>query len=78
MKEINTICEGKMEKKRFAKIANYNQKTSEALKKQRLTEALDTLSELLHIDFGSLTVYFHQGKWSPKIEIKRNILKEIE
>jgi hypothetical protein len=78
MEEINTTYEGKMENNKFAKSANYNSKTPENLKKQRLTKALDTLSELLHIEFGSLTVYFHQGKWSPKIEIKRNILKEIE
>ena len=62
----------------FANIANKTNGTDEKVTKQRLTKALDTLSELLHVEFGSLTVYFHQGKWSPKIEIKRNILKEIE
>ena len=67
-----------MKNDEFANLANYNSKKDGSGEKQRVTKALDTLSELLSIEFGSLTIYFHQGKWSPKIEIKRNILKEIE
>ncbi|MEK6625296.1 MAG: hypothetical protein AABY86_10025 [Bdellovibrionota bacterium] len=53
-------------------------KTKEdAEKKQRLGQAMDTLSELLNIEFGSLTVHFHKGRWSPKVEIQKNVLTEI-
>lgn len=65
-----------MENNKFAKTANYNSE-KEGEKKQRLSTALDTLSELLNIEFGSLTVHFHKGKWCPKIEIQKNVLKEI-
>ena len=67
-----------MENNKLAKLANYDSGNNNSNKKQRLSKALDTLSELLQIDFGSLTVYFHQGKWSPKIEIKKNIITEIK
>lgn len=49
----------------------------DACKRQRLGQAMDTLSELLNIEFGSLTVHFHKGRWSPKVEIQKNVLTEI-
>ena len=67
-----------MEKERFANLANYrDQKTTEA-KNKLLSKALDSLAEILGIEFGSLTVHFHKGKWSPRIEIQKNFIREIE
>lgn len=64
-----------MENSKLAKIANYDKKEDEGGK--RLANALDTISELLNIEFGSLTVHFHKGKWCPKVEIQKKVLKEI-
>lgn len=67
-----------MENQTFAKLANYSSPNERKGDERRLSKALDTLSELLDIQFGSLTIHFHKGKWSPKIEIQKNVLREIE
>ena len=36
-------------------------------KKKRLSDALNVLSEILGVEFGSITIKFHNGKWIPKI-----------
>ncbi|MBI2522743.1 MAG: hypothetical protein HYV97_20140 [Bdellovibrio sp.] len=66
-----------MEKSKFANLANNNSEKEDVCKKKRLGLALDTLSELLNIEFGSLTVHFHKGRWCPKVEIQKNVLSEI-
>ena len=67
-----------MENSKFAKLANYSAEKEGFNPNKRLSKALDTLSELLNIEFGSLTVHFHKGKWSQKIEIQKSIFKDIE
>ena len=67
-----------MKNNTFAKLANYSKESCEATKDRRLSKALDGLAEILGIEFGSLTVRFFNGKWSPKIEIQKNLVKEIE
>jgi hypothetical protein len=67
-----------MEISKFAKLANYSGEKDGFNPNKRLSKALDTLSELLNIEFGSLTVHFHKGKWSPKIEIQKSVFKEID
>lgn len=68
-----------MENTKFAKLANYsNGKNPEAYRKERLCSVLDTLSELLKVDFGSITIKFHEGKWNPKIEIERRVVEELK
>jgi len=67
-----------MNQDKFAKLANYdNNKTQEA-KNLLLSKALDSLAEILGIEFGSLTIHFHKGKWSPRIEIQKNVVRELE
>ncbi len=62
----------------FAKLANYSNDGSEVAKNRQLSKALDMLSEILEIEFGSLTVRFFDGTWSPKIEIQKNVVKKIK
>ena len=47
-------------------------------KKRRLSEAMNLLSEMFGIEFGSITIKFHNGKWSPKIEIEKRVVEEIK
>lgn len=47
-------------------------------KKKSLSDALNVLSELLGVEFGSVTIKFHNGKWSPKIEIEKRMVQEIK
>ncbi|MBX2988859.1 MAG: hypothetical protein KF802_13290 [Bdellovibrionaceae bacterium] len=47
-------------------------------KKKRLSDALNVLSEMFGIEFGSVTIKFHNGKWSPKIEIEKRMVEEIK
>jgi hypothetical protein len=65
-----------MQNTRFAKLANYSKDDSP--EKRSLSAVLDSLSEILDIQFGSLTVRFFNGKWSPKIEIQENVLREVQ
>jgi hypothetical protein len=68
-----------MENTKFAKLANYsNGKNSDNNRKDRLCSVLDSLGELLKVDFGSITIKFHEGKWNPKIEIERRIVEEVK
>lgn len=65
-----------MDNIKFAKLANYS---SDADKNsdQSLAKVLDSLAEVLEIEYGSVTVHFHHGQWSPKLEIKKNVFKKI-
>jgi hypothetical protein len=47
-------------------------------KKKRLSDALNLLSEMFGVEFGSITIKFHNGKWSPKIEIENRVVEEIK
>lgn len=67
-----------MENTRLAKIANYQKPKTGCAKSKQLSAVLSSLGELLGIEFGSITVRFHQGKWNPKIEIEKRIVSEIE
>lgn len=67
-----------MEDNQFAKLANYTNTKTHQGKSQTLAKALDTLAELLNIEFGSLTVHFHKGRWSPRIEIQKNVVKDLK
>lgn len=66
-----------MEKSQLAILEDQNVKEAEVSKTLRLGLALDTITELLNIEFGSMTVHFYKGKWCPKIEIQKNVLAEI-
>lgn len=63
---------------RFAKLANYDKEKTQDAKNKLLSKALDNLADLLGIEFGSLTVHFHKGKWSPRIEIKKTVVQDVE
>lgn len=67
-----------MKNNQFANLANYNIERTPEVRNQLLSKALDSLAELLGIEFGSLTVHFHKGKWSPRIEIQKNVIRELE
>lgn len=67
-----------MKHDQFAKSANYERSEKHEAKNQLLTKALDSLAEILGIEFGSLTVHFHKGKWSPRIEIQKNVVRELD
>ncbi len=62
----------------FAKTANYHDEKMQQAKNKLLSKALDSLAEILGIEFGSITVHFHKGRWSPRIEIQKNVVREIE
>lgn len=62
----------------FAKTANYEKDKTRDAKNLLLSKALDSLAEVLGIEFGSLTVHFHKGKWSPRIEIKKTVVQDVE
>lgn len=53
-------------------------KDAEQAKKKRLSEALNLLSEMFGVEFGSITIKFHNGKWSPKIEIEKRVVEEVK
>lgn len=67
-----------MKNKQFADLANYEKEKTQEVKNRLLSKALDSLAEILGIEFGSLTVHFHKGKWTPRIEIQRNVVRELE
>lgn len=67
-----------MTDKKFANLANCNNEAEKLDKRKRLSGVLDSLSELLGIEYGSVTVSFHQGQWSPKIQIQKTVLKKID
>jgi hypothetical protein len=62
----------------FADLANYDKRKMPETKNQLLSKALDSLAEILGIEFGSLTIHFHKGKWSPRIEIQKNVVRELD
>lgn len=67
-----------MKHDQFADLANYDKRKMHETKNQLLSKALDSLAEILGIEFGSLTVHFHKGKWSPRIEIQKNVVRELD
>jgi chemotaxis protein CheY-P-specific phosphatase CheC len=75
---IGSIGGFRMEHDKFAKPANYEKSKTQEAKNQLLSKALDSLAEILGIEFGSLTIHFHKGKWSPRIEIQKNVVRELE
>lgn len=66
-----------MENDKLAKLANYK-KDGPSEVKSSLRKALETIVQALNLQNGSLKVYVHQGKPSPRIEIQTSISKEIE
>lgn len=67
-----------MKRDQLAIPANYDQSKTRDAKNKLLSKALDTLADLLGIEFGSLTIHFHKGKWSPRIEIKKTVVQDVE
>lgn len=67
-----------MEEIKLAKIANCKKERVWRLERQRLGRALDTINELFGIEFGSITIRFHGGKWSPKVQIEKRLLEDLE
>lgn len=68
-----------MNTKSFAKIANYKiERFKDQVPSLRLAEAINALAELLNIQFGSVTIHFHNGIWNRKLDIKKQYIKEIE
>jgi hypothetical protein len=67
-----------MKRDQLAISANYDQNKTRDAKNKLLSKALDTLADLLGIEFGSLTIHFHKGKWSPRIEIKKTVVQDVE
>ena len=63
-----------MQSVKVTKMANYEQ---QADVDRKISEALDTLVRCLQIEAGSFKVYVHQGKWSPRIEIQKNLSREV-
>lgn len=66
-----------MENKKFAKLANYEERKGHH-QKSALVKALEIVVKALNLQNGSLKVYVHQGKPSPRVEIQTDITKEIE
>ena len=66
------------------KLANFDstssQKSTEKLceaKNPNLWKALDTIVNEFNITYGTIKIYVHEGKWTPKLEIVSNLYKEI-
>lgn len=66
-----------MENIKLAKLANYG-KGLEKEPRNALAKALDMVVQALNLQNGSLKVYVHQGKASPRVEIQTDITKQIE
>lgn len=64
-----------MDNSKLTKLDNY--KNTVSVKNKRLHKTLDTLGELLGIEFGSITVKFHDGKWNPKIQIEKKLVQDV-
>ncbi len=72
---ISENMEGvKMENKNLAAVATDGSQA----KKKRLSDALNVLSEMFGVEFGSITIKFHNGKWSPKIEIEKRVIEDVK
>ncbi|MGE3756454.1 MAG: hypothetical protein AB7H97_01795 [Pseudobdellovibrionaceae bacterium] len=67
-----------MRREQLANSANYDHEKTRDAKNKLLSKALDSLADLLGIEFGSLTVHFHKGKRSPRIEIKKTVVQDVE
>lgn len=63
----------------LAKLANYeNNERPRPEAATPVAKALELVVRALNLQNGSLKVYVHQGKPSPRIEIQTSICKEIE
>lgn len=67
-----------MELNKNAKLANYEKNKTWCIKNRQLKTALDTITELLGIEFGSITIRFHEGKWSPKVQIEKRLFEDVK
>lgn len=67
-----------MENTKFTKLVNYDKQTTRSANNKQLHRALDTLGDLLGIEFGSITIKFHDGKWCPKIQIEKRLMEEVK
>lgn len=66
-----------MENIKLAKLANYENGRGQK-PKSALAKALEVVVQTLNLQNGSLKVYVHQGKASPRVEIQTDITKQIE
>ena len=64
-----------MDNTKLTNLDNY--KKTLCVKNKRLHKTLDALGELLGIEFGSITVRFHEGKWNPKIQIEKRLIEDV-
>lgn len=62
----------------LAKPANYQVSGSLSESRSKLSEALEMIVEALRLENGSLKIFVHQGKVSPRLEIQANISSQIE
>lgn len=67
-----------MEKTRLAKSANYEKEMTGCVKSEQLSKALDVMGKILDISHGSVTVFFRNGRWSPRLEIQKTVQTEVE
>lgn len=44
---------------------------------KKISEALSALVKALGLQAGSIKIYVHQGKWSPRIEIQSQVTREV-
>jgi hypothetical protein len=65
-------------KEGLAKSANYQIPTNLVRSRSKLSEAFEMIVEALRIENGSLKIFVHQGKVSPRLEIQANISRQIE
>lgn len=67
-----------MENTKLAKLANYEKSKTWCAKSGQLTQALNTLRDVLGMDYGSITIRFHDGKWMPKLEIEKRVMEDVK
>ena len=66
--------------KNLSKIESVNMGTGEQrdVTSPQLKEALDTITDAAGVYFGSIKLFIHRGKPSPRVEIQKQLYKEIE
>lgn len=67
-----------MEKNKLAKSANSETSVAGCAKNVQLSKALDVVGKILDISHGSVTIFFRNGRWSPRLEIQKTVQTEIE
>ncbi len=63
---------------KFAKLANLDSKDLKKGFSSKMEQALNIIAEECHIDYGQVTLFIHQGKVSPSIEIQKRFFKNIK